>query len=57
MDMNKKQLEKLLDDSGVSGRAKAKVLRGFDERSSSATPPASRGHGAPAPDSTQVNVL
>lgn len=58
MDISRQQMEKMLDDAGVSARKREKVLKSFDERTG-ATPPqkASRGHGAPAPDTTQVNVL
>lgn len=57
MAMNREELKKLLDETGVSAEAKAKVMKGFDERNSSSSSSTARGHGAPAPDTTEVNVL
>lgn len=60
MDITKSQLERLLDDAGVSGRKRDRVLKGFDARmgaSSTTKKPRAVGHGAPAPDTTTVNIL
>lgn len=54
MAINKGELEALLDKQGVGSRTKKKILSGLDDSTPAAKPRTTTGHGAAAPDLTEV---
>lgn len=54
MAINKDELKAVMDRKGIGGRTQKKILDGLDETVATPQTRTSSGHGAAAPDLTEV---